>query len=137
MKREATPVVMDESVVRSGEIIQLFDKLVVLDTVVKDSDGVVCQAFRRFLLYIKLVGATTTPAIRYEVQFLDRWSGEWNTYQQWVFAALYFHDPTNVVNINQCFEGQCMGREMRVRITGTAATAVHYFTTSVSVEFRN
>lgn len=137
MKGEATPQLMDDSVVRSSDIIQLFDKLKVADTVPKISDGVVCQAFRRFLLYIKLLGATVTPTIRYEVQFLDPWAGEWNTYQQGVFAALYFHDPTNVVNINQCFEGQCMGREFRVKLTGTDTTSVHYFTTSVSVEFRN
>ncbi len=137
MKGEATPQVMDESVVRSGDIIQLFDKYKVVDTVARNSDGVVCQAFRRFLLYIKCVGATVTPTLRYEVQFLDRWSGEWNTLFQGLFAALYYHDPTNVVNITECFEGECMGREFRVRITGTGATGTHYFTTSVSVEFRN
>lgn len=137
MKGEATPQVMDQSVVRSIDVIQLFDKLVVPDTVVRDSPSVVCQAFRRFLLYIKLVGATTTPTLRYEVQFHDPWSHEWNTYRQGLFAALYYHDPTNVVNVNECFQGECMGREFRVRITGTAATGTHYFTTSVSVEFRN
>ncbi len=137
MKGTATPQVMDESVVRSGEIIQLFDKLVVADTVARNSDGVVCQAFRRFLIYIKLLGATTTPTIRYEVQFLDRWTGQWCTYKQGLFASLYFHDATNVVNVNECFEGECMGREFRVRITGTDTTGTHYFTTSVGVEFRN
>ncbi len=137
MKGDAFPSVLDASVIRSGDIIQLFSNLVVPDTIAHDSDSVVCQAFRRFLLYIKLVGATTTPYLRYEVQFLDPWSHEWNTYFQGLFAALYFHDPTNVVNIHECFQGQCMGREFRVRITGTDCTAVNYFTTSVSVEFRN
>jgi len=137
MKGSAFPTVFDETIIRSEEIIQLFDKLVVLDTVARNSDSVVCQAFKRFLIYIKLVGATVTPTLRYEIQFLDRWSGEWNTYAQGLFASLYYHDPTNVVNINECFEGECMGRELRVRITGTATTTTHYFTTSVSVEFRN
>ncbi len=137
MKGDPYPEVMDASLIRSKDIIQLFNQFVVPDTITHDSESAVCQAFRRFLLYIKLVGATVTPTIRYEVQFLDPWAGEWNTYAQGLFAALYFHDPTNVVNVNQCFEGQCMGREFRVRITGTAATAVHYFTTSVAVEFRN
>lgn len=137
MKGLATPTVMDETIIRSQDIIQLFDKLVIADTVARNSDSVVCQAFKRFLIYIKLVGATVTPTLRYEIQFLDDKSGEWNTYAQGLFAALYYHDPTNVVNTNECFEGECMGREFRVRITGTATTAVHYFTTSVSVEFRN
>ncbi len=137
MKGDAFPSVLDASVIRSGDIIQLFSNLVVPDTIAHDSDSIVCQAFRRFLLYIKLVGATVTPTLRYEVQFLDPWAKQWNTYQQGVFAALYFNDPTNVVNINQCFDGECMGREFRVRITGIDCTAVHYFTTSVRVEFRN
>lgn len=137
MKGEAFPVLMDETIIRSRDIIQLFEKLKIEDTVARNSASVVCQAFKRFLIYIKLVGATVTPTIRYEIQFLDDKSGEWNTYAQGLFASLYYHDPTNVVNINECFEGECMGREFRVRITGTATTAVHYFTTSVSVEFRN
>lgn len=137
MKGDATPEVMDESVVRPGDIIQLVDNLPIPDTKVRDSDSVNCQAFRRFLLYIKLVGATTTPTLRYEVQFLEPNSAQWYTYKQGLFAALYYHDPTNVVNIQECVEGECMGREFRVRMTGTGTTAVHYFTTSVAVEFRN
>ncbi len=137
MKGEPRPQVMDESVVRSGEIIQLYEKLVIADTVPRDSAGIVCQAFRRFLLYIKLVGATVTPTLRFEVQFLEPWSGVWHTYDQGLFASLYYHDGANVVNVAECFEGECMGREFRVRMTGTGTTAVHYFTTSVSVEFRN
>jgi hypothetical protein len=137
MKGLATPTVMDETIIRSQDIIQLFDQSVITDTITHDSDSVVCQAFKRFLIYIKLVGATVTPTLRYEIQFLDDKSRQWNTYAQGLFASLYYHDPTNVVNINECFEGECMGREFRVRITGTATTAVHYFTTSVSVEFRN
>ncbi len=137
MKGEATPQVMDESVVRSGDIIQLFDKLKVDDTVPRISDGVICQAFRRFLLYIKLKSTSTPTTIRYEVQFLDPWPGEWNTYKQGVFAALYYEDADTATAINDCFEGECMGREVRVKITGVGTTSAAYFTTSVSVEFRN
>jgi hypothetical protein len=137
MKGLATPEVMDESVVRSGDIIQLFDKFAVVDTVVHNSESVACQAFRRFLLYIKLKSTSTPTTIRYEVQFLDRWSADWMTYKQGVFAALYYEDGDTASGIDECFEGECMGRDFRVRITGIGTTGGAYFTTSASVEFRN
>jgi hypothetical protein len=137
MKGIATPRVMDESVVRSEDVIQLFDQLRVKDTVALISDPVVCQAFRRFLLYIKLKSTSTPTTIRYEVQFLDDWAGEWNTYKQGLFAALYFEDADTASGINECFEGQCMGRAIRVKLTGLDCTSAAYFVTSVSVEFRN
>lgn len=137
MKGSAVPEVMDESVIRSGEIIQLFEKLKADDTVPRISDGVVCQAFRRFLLYLFIDSTGAPTTIQYEVQFLEPWTGQWYTYKQGLFACLFYEDADTASGIYECFEGECMGRELRVKMTGVGTTAAAYFTTSVAVEFRN
>ncbi len=137
MEGNAYPEIKNEALVRSKDIIQLFEKVRVNDTVPRISDGVVCEAFRRFLLYLKIKSTGAPTTIRYEVQFLEPRSGAWCSYNQGVFAALYYEDGDTATEVNECFEGECMGREFRVKITGVGTTSVAYFVTSVSVEFRN
>lgn len=137
MKGSAEAVRENESLVRSKTIIQLFDEVFVKDTVEKVSDGVNCQAFREFLLYLDLDSTSTPTNIRIKVQYLDRWTGKWHTYKQGLFASLYYEDTDLASGIQECFSGEVMGRDIRVTLTSVGTSGSAYFTASVAIEFRN
>lgn len=136
-KGDASPVVMDQSVIRSKDQVQLFDQKQVNVTSEIISDGVICLAFRKFKLYLDIDSTGAPTTLQVKVQFLDRWSGKWYTYKQGPFAALFWEDTDVASGVQECFEGECVGREMRVTLTGVGTTSSAYFTVSAGVEFRN
>jgi hypothetical protein len=137
MKGDPTPEVQESKVVRTKDIIQLFDKHLVQDTNNHDSDMVECGAFRKFglHLFIDSTGAPTT--IRFIVQFLNRWDGRWYSYKQGPFAALYYEDTDTASGVVECFQGEVLGRAIRVRAVGVGTTSAAYFAISASVELYN
>ncbi|MBI2869391.1 MAG: hypothetical protein HYX96_06165 [Chloroflexi bacterium] len=137
MKGKSTPVVQDMAVVRSQDIVQLLDHLIVNNTTPRQSEAVDCAAFRRFLLYLGIDSTSTPTDVRIEVQFLDRWTGAWHTYKQGPFASMYFEDQDTASGVYECFEGECMGRALRLKVTGSGTSGSAYFDISAAVEFRN
>ena len=137
MKGSVLPVEVNEGLVRSEDIVQLFDRLKVNNTTERLSDALPCREFREFLLYVYIdsTGAPTTLQIK--VQYLDRWTGKWHTYKQGLFASLFYEDTDVASGVHECFSGEVMGREMRVTLTGVGTTGSAYFNVSVAVEFRN
>ncbi len=137
MRGDATPVVMDQSVIRPKEPVQLLDKLVVSDTIAKSSDGVACQAFRKFGLFVFVDSTGAPTTIQFKVEFLDRWSGQWHLHAQGPFASLFYEDGDTASGLYECFVGDCLGRAMRVTVVGVGTTGSAYFTVSAAAEFWN
>lgn len=136
-KGNATPTVMDESVVRPRDPIQLFDQKKVVNTTEPISDAVPCGAFRHFTLFMGIDSTLAPTTLQIKVQFLDRWTGKWHTYKQGPFASLYYEDTDTASGIWECLQGMCAGRAMRVTLTGVGTTATAFFTVDISVEFFN
>ena len=138
MQQRAGPALQDSALVRSEEILRLIDQEVVGATATRISRDVECGPFRRFVLYVRVKSTGTgTHIVQFVVEFLDRWSGLWHTYNQGLFASLYYEDTVTATEKDDCFEGFCLGRRMRVRLVGTNTSASLYFTVSVAVEFFN
>jgi len=77
-------------------------------------------------------------------EFLDRWTSHWYTYKQGLFAALFFEDLDTAGGIYECFQGMCLGRAMRVKLTGVNVAAsghvispTDYYIVSIAVDFWN
>lgn len=136
-KGDANPVEVNPGLIRSKDIIQLFDQKAVINTTEQISDGVPCREFRKFLIYIGIDSTGSPTTLRIKVQYLERWTGKWHTYKQGLFASLYYEDTDTASGIYECFSGECEGREMRVTLTGVGTTGSAYFTTDIAVEFRN
>lgn len=131
------PVLMDEAVYRSGDVLEVFPSRDIVDTVAKYSDPVQCAGFRRFLLYLYIDSTSTPTTLHIEVEFLNPRTGKWHTYKQGLFASLYYEDTDVASGVYECFSGLCAGREFRLKITGAGTTSSAYFTISASVEFWN
>ena len=137
MKGNQTPTLQDEALYRPKTMIQLFDGLIVNDTVVRISDGIECGAFRKFGLYLKLLSTSTPTTLQIKVEFLDRWSGQWCQYKQGPFASLFYEDSDLTSVIGECFTGDVLGRALRVTMVSVGGTSTKYFTVSVGVDFWN
>ena len=105
------------------------------------SDGIECAPFRHFGIYVFIDSfggsAQLLTKLHIEVQFLDRWTGQWYTYKQGPFAALYWEYSDTASGIYECFTADVLGRAMRVKLTGTLTEATAYFTVSIGVDFWN
>ena len=137
MKGNQTPVIQEEVIFRPEDHLQLFDKLRVNDTVPRISNDVVCAPFRKFGLYVYIDSTGAPTTLQVEVQFLDEWSGQWYTYKQGLFAALFWEDGDTASGIYECFVGDVLGRAVRVKLTGVGTAAAAYFTTSIALDFWN
>ena len=140
IKGDQTPVLQEEVIYRPKETLQLFQNEVVNNTTPRESDGIECAPFRKFGLYcyVKFTGTADTINLHIEVEFLDRWTGQWYTHKQGLFAALYYEDTdTATPGIFECFTGDVLGRAMRVKLTGIGVAAANYFTVSIGVDFWN
>lgn len=137
MKGKSTPKLQEESIIRSENPIELFDKTLVNDTTERRSEPVDCAAFRRFGLFIRLDSTGAPTTLQVKVQFLNRWDGQWYTYKQGPFAALFWEDGDTATAIHEAFEGPCCGRAIRVTLTGAGTSAGVHFQTSVTLELRN
>lgn len=137
LKGSPVPVKVNESLIRSEDQVQLFDNKAIVNTTEQISDGVPCLDFRRFLLYLDIDSTSTPTTLQVKVQYRERWEGKWHTYKQGLFASLYYEDQDTASGVQECFEGECIGREMRITLTGVGASGSAYFTVSATVEFRN
>lgn len=137
-KRGSTlPVEINAGLVRSEDVVQLFDQKAINDTTEQLSDGLPCREFREFLLYLGIDSTGAPTTLQVKIQFLDPWSGKWHTYKQGLFASLFYEDTDTANGIYECFSGECAGREMRVTLTGVGTSGSAYFTVDSAVEFRN
>lgn len=137
MKGSQAPTVQEESLIRTKDLIQLFDKERVNDTVERISDEVQCAPFRKFGLYVGIDSTSDPTTLQIKVQFLDRWSGQWYTYKQGPFAALFWEDTDVASLTNEAFVGDVLGRAMRVTLVSVGGESTKYFDVSVAVDFWN
>ena len=134
MRGKSTPVAAGPVVVRSQDPVELFDKLGVKTTTPYVSDPIEVGPYREaaLLLFIDSTGSPTT--LHVEVEFLDRWSGQWYTLKQGPFAALYYEDTGTASGIYEAIEFPVVGRTMRLKLTGVGTTGSAYFTVSAAIE---
>lgn len=137
MKGSQVPTLQEEVIYRPKDLLQLFDKEVVNDTVPRISNAVECAPFRKFGLYVYIDSTLAPTTLHVEVEFLDRWTGQWYTYKQGPFASLYWEDGDTASGIYECFVGDVLGRAVRVKLTGVGTTATAYFTTSIGLDMWN
>ena len=137
MKGNQTPERQESDTIRPHDQIQLFDNHRFNHTNEIKSDGVECAAFKKFGLYLTLKSTSTPTTIRFKVEFLDRWGGQWCTLKQGVFAALFYEDGDTATLTSEMFTGDVAGREMRVTVQTVGGTSTKYWDVSVSVDFWN
>jgi hypothetical protein len=128
------PLVQESTIYRSHDPIQLFDKFLVVNTTEQISDSVECGAFRKFGIFVRLDSTGAPTTIQVKVQFLNRWDGEWYTYKQGPFAALFWEDGDTATAQKESFVGECFGRAIRVTLTGVGTTSIAYFAASITLE---
>lgn len=131
------PVLWDESIYRSREILRVFNRTVIDDTVPRVSEPCQVHGYRHFTLYISLLSSGTPTTIHIEPEFLNDDNGRWHTYKQGLFAALFYEDADCATEIHEVFNGDCAGRDIRFKVTGVGTSAQAYFTIALSVEFWN
>ena len=138
-KGDARPCLQEEVIYRPKEQLQLFDDEIVNNDTARISNAVECAPFRKFGLYVHglYAGGVTAAELHIEVEFLDRWTGQWYTYKQGLFAALFYEDGDLGSGIYECFTGDVLGRAMRVKLTGATVDPNNYFTVSIGSDFWN
>ncbi len=141
MKGNQMPVLQEEVIYRPEDHLLLFDKEVVNNTVPRLSGDVECAPFRKFGIFVAIDStggsAQALSILHIEVEFLDPWTGQWYTYKQGPFAALYWEYSDTASGIYECFVGDVLGRAMRVKLTGAVTSAGVYYTVSIGVDFWN
>ena len=144
IKGDQVPVLQEKVIYRPKETLQLFQNEVVNSTVPRISDGIECAPFRKFGLYVFIDSTGAPDNLHVEVEFLDRWTGQWYTHKQFPFAALFWEDVDTASGIYECFVGDVLGRAMRVKLTGVNVAAsgntigpTVYYTVSIGVDFWN
>lgn len=143
-KGDQRPTLQEEAIYRPKQQLQIFENEVVNDTVPRISDSIACAPFRKFGLYVHIDSTATPYNLHVEVEFLDRWTGQWYTYKQGPFAALFWEDVDCASGLWECFVGDVLGRAMRVKLTGVnlvnngdEVDAQNYFTVSIAVDLWN
>jgi len=139
MKGNAVPALQVDELYRPKEPIQLLENVDIKSTTPVISDPVQCAPFRKFglFVYVDFTGTADTITLHIEVEFLDRWTGKWYTHKQGLFASLYYEDTDTATGIWECFQGECLGRQMRVKLTGAGVSTSNYFTVSIGVDLWN
>ncbi len=137
MKGNPSPVEIAPGVLRSKHVVELFDKQLVTSTTPYYSPTIDVGAFKKMVLMVGVLstGAPTTVCI--EVQFMNRWDGQFYTLKQDPFAALYYEDGDTATIVQEAFQCDCAGRNMRVKLTGAGVSAAAYFAVSASADFVN
>jgi len=132
------PVKVDDSIYRSRNILELFPSKVIADTIARRSEPCQVGGFRHFTVYISLKSeGVSTHTIHIEPEFMNPRNNRWHTYKQGLFAALFFEDTDCATEIHEAFNGDCAGRDFRVKVTGVGVSDANYFTATISVEFWN
>lgn len=137
MKGSQEPVVQECSAIRTKDVIQLFDKFLVVDTTEHPSEDVECAPFRKFGLYIFIDSTGSPTTLQVKVDFLSRWDDQWYTYKQGPFAALFWEDTDTASGIYEAFVGDVLGRAVRVTLTGVGTSAQAYFAVTATMDFWN
>lgn len=139
LKGDQTPTIQEAVIFRPKDILELFDRELIADTVVRTSHGVACAPFRKFGLYVHVEfdGTADTITLHIEVEFLDPWTSLFYTYKQGLFAALFYEDTDTANGIWECFQGDVLGRAMRVKLTGAGVSTANHFHVSIGVDFWN
>ena len=122
---------------RSKNVLTFFNKFTLKDTVERFSKEFPCHAFRKFQLYLFIDSTGAPTDIHIKVQFLNPNDGQWYYYKQGLFASLYWEDTDTASGIRECFSGDCVGRAMRISVTGGDASSAAYWTVTSDVEFLN
>ena len=137
LKGDQTPVIQEEVLYRPKNQIALFEEELIDDTVVRTSQGVACAPFRKFAIYVHVDfdGTAGDDLLHIEVEFLDRWTELWYSYKQGLFAALFYEDADTVNGIWECFQGDVLGRAIRVKLTGATVAGADHFHVSIAVDF--
>ncbi len=135
---EHKPVPLDQSIMRSEDIVRLLDQGVLnaLNTSLR-SDSIPTQGFRHFALFLRIKSASTPTTVQIIVEFLEPSSGRWTKYNTGLFAALFYEDQDTATEVDDVFVGDVAGRQMRIRIVGVGTTASATFTVSVAVDLYN
>ena len=127
--------VFDETTARSEDQLRLIGQLVLnAVTTSHNSDGILCGAFRKFALHVRVLSAGTPTTVQFIVQFLNEVDGLWSTYKQGLFASLFYEDADTATEVRECFIGDVLGRQMRVRVVGVGTDAANTFTVSAVLE---
>lgn len=137
LKGSVKPKKFNGVVERNEESILLFDKEDIKSTNPVYSEAVHCGAYRHFRLSLDIDSTSTPTDLRIEVLFLEEQTGKWFTYKQGFFASLYYEDTDVASGVQECFSGDCSGRAMRIKLTGSGTTSSAFFTVSAAVEFWN
>jgi len=144
LKGDHRPDRQDEALYRSRNQIQLFEAEVVNDTTPRVSSVVPCGSFRKLGLYVSIDSTSTPDNLHVELEYLDRWDGNWHTFKQGPFAALFWEDTDTAAGIHEAFIADVVGRAVRVKLTGVDVAqsgnvlgAAKYFTVSVTLDFWN
>ena len=103
-------------------------------TTAQNSTSLDVSKFRRFLLHLQVLSASTPTDIRFIVQFSDDGGTTWWTYKQGLFASLYYEDQDTASAINESFSGEVAGRLLRLRAVATGTTATATFTATAKIE---
>ena len=127
--------IFDETTARSEDQLRLIGQLV-LDAVTTshNSDSVICGAFRKFALHVRVLSAGAPTTVQFIVQFLNEVDGLWSTYKQGLFASLFYEDTDTATEVQECFVGDVLGRQMRVRVVGVGTDAANTFTVSAVLD---
>lgn len=138
-KGDIRPTLQEEVVYRPFDTLQLFDNEIIANTTPRISNAVPCAPFRKFGLYvaIKFDGTADTINLKIEVEFLDRWTGKWYHYKQGPFAALFWEDTDTANGIWECFQGDVLGRAIRVKLTGIGVSTANHFHVSIAIDLWN
>lgn len=137
MRGDQYPELQDKVLYRNRETIQVFDRFDVINTTEQKSADVECGPYRHFGLFLFIDSTGTPTTLQVKVQFLDRWTGRWYTYKQGPFASLFWEDGDTASGIAECFRDQCLGRAIRITLTGVGTSGSAYFTVSAALEFWN
>jgi len=139
IKGNQVPEIQEEVIWRPRDQLQLFDRFVIADTLEHVSHGPACAPFRKFGLYcdVEFDGTPDTINLHIEVEFLNRWTNQWHTYKQGLFAALFYEDTDTANRIYECFQGDVLGRAFRVKLTGIGVSDANHFHVSISADFWN
>ncbi len=136
-KGEQHPKLQEGVTYRPKNQLQLFQEKQLRDTIPVYSDAVECAPFRNFGLYLMDWGKNAPENIHFQVQFLERWSGQWYNYKQGLFAALFYEDVDTDPAVYECFCGCVLGRAMRLKVTGIGTTQADFWEFSAAVDFWN
>lgn len=138
MPQDARPEQLGTGILRSKDVLRLIDEVVLnAETTTYTSKDFPCGAYRRFALFLRTLSSGTPTTVQYKVQFLNANTGLWHDYNQGPFASLYYEDGDTSTEVDDCYDGEVLGRAIRVVAVGTGTGASDTFTVSAAVDLRS